>query len=148
MRADELIPGLVGLCLGLFGVVFFGRLIMLALRSRSWPTVEGVVTSVITRKAGRRLTGWQCTVTYEYVIGAQRHLASQLWFGDTFDISQATAESVQLRFKQGQRVEVRYQPENPARATVDAKAGWLTWAGLVGSLWLAALLMKELFVKG
>lgn len=145
---DELVPGLVGLSLGLTGVVFFGRLIMRSLLARSWPTVEGVVTSVVTRKAGRRLTGLQCIVTYEYVIGAQRHSASQLWFGDTFDISHATAEVVQRRFREGQRLEVRYQPSNPSRATIDARAGWLAWAGLVGSSWLAALLVNELFLKG
>ena len=145
---DELVPGLVGLSLGLAGVVFFGRLIVLSLLARSWPTVEGVVTSVVTRKAGRRLTGLQCTVTYEYVTGSEQRSATRLWFGDTFDISHATAEAVQRRFHEGQRIEVRFQPSNPARATIDASAGWLTWAGLVGSSWLAALLVNELFLKG
>lgn len=148
MVLDELVPGLVGLSLGVTGVVLFGRLVVLSLLARSWPTVEGVVTSVVTRKAGRRLTGLQCTVTYEYVIGGQRHSAARLWFGDTFDISHATAEAVQRRFRQGQRVEVRYQRSNPARTTIDARAGWLTWAGLVGSAWLVALLVNELFLKG
>lgn len=145
---DELVPGLVGLSLGLAGVVFFGRLVVRSLLARSWPTAEGVVTSVVTRKAGRRLTGLQCTVTYEYVINERRHSASRLWFGDTFDISHATAESVRRRFQERQRIEVRYQPSNPAQATIDARAGWLTWAGLVGCAWLVALLVNELFLKG
>lgn len=145
---DELIPGLVGLSLALLGVGFFGRLVVLSRLARSWPTVEGQVTSVVTRKAGRRLTGLQCTVTYEYVVGAQRHSASQLWFGDSFDISHATAEAVRRRFQQGQRVEVRYQPSKPARATIEASAGWLTWLGLLGSCGLAVLLVNELFLKG
>ncbi|MBL8941020.1 MAG: DUF3592 domain-containing protein [Archangium sp.] len=145
---DELVPGLVGLALALAGVVFFGRLIALSLLARSWPAVEGVVTSIVTRKAGRRLTGLQCTVTYEYVVGAQRHAGTQLWFGDTFDISHATAEAVRRRFREQQRLEVRYQPSNPSRATIDARAGWLTWAGLAGSSWLVALLVNELFLKG
>ncbi len=144
---DELVPGLVGLSLGLAGVVFFGRLIVLSLLARSWPTVEGVVTSVATRRV-RGVTGRRCTVTYEYVVGEQRHAASQLWFGDRFDVSPATAEAVRRRFQQGMRLEVRYQPSNPARASIDANAGWLTWAGLVGSSWLVALLVNELFLKG
>lgn len=144
---DELIPGLVGLSLGLAGVVFFGRLIVLSVLARSWPAVEGVVTSVVTRKV-RGVTGRRCTVTYEYVVGERRHAASQLWFGDGFDASPATAEAVRRRFQQGQRLEVRYQPSNPSHATIDARAGVLTWVGLVGSSWLAGLLVNDLFLKG
>lgn len=148
---DELVPGLAGLGLSLAGLAVCGRLIARAFAARSWAVVEGRVQSCETRVTGRAGDssgrGVKTTVTYEYVVGTTRFVSTRAWFGDGFDRSAATAEALKDRFVPGQPVELRYDPRRPSEATLEARASWLVWLGLWGSLALAAVLVNELFLR-
>lgn len=151
LALDELIPGLVGLTLASAGVAWFGWLVARAVASRSWQVVEGRVlsseTHIVDRGNNTSSPARRTTVTYEYVVGSTRYVSTRVWFGDRFDLSAATAETLKARFVPGHAVEVRYDSSRPSEATLEARASWLVWLGLVGSLALAALLVNELFLR-
>lgn len=143
---DQLIPGLVGLTLGLLGCGAFGRLVALGFLSRRWPIVPGTVTSCQVKKAGRGGQGRVATVSYEYVVGGRRLQGVRVWFGDHLDQSATTAAARSQRFSVGGQVEVRHHPSRPELATIDARASLLAWLGLLACACLVATLVNELFV--
>jgi hypothetical protein len=150
---DELIPGSVGLLLGLVGVGWFGHLVVRARLARRWNVVEGVVTSVrsieVSRGKGDQSPGGRRTlVTYEYVVAGQTRRGDRLWFGEEMDQSVATAEAVARRYREGQRVTVLVHPSDASRAVLEPRASWLAWAGLFGSGGLVVVMVRELFLLG
>lgn len=111
------------------GVVFIGLAVLQALKARraaSWPTVQGVVVeshveSVRRRSNNRTTTSYFPRVTYQYRVNLQEYTGKEIGFGAE-STSSGKAERVLAQYAQGAPVTVFYDPEDPAKAVLEAKA--------------------------
>ncbi len=105
-----------------------------SLRARRWPTADGqIVDCRTTFPTHNRLQG-RVEVRYTYRVGAERHEAARVRFGDWLIYSAPAARAIAQRYPKGRRVAVRYNPRHPADATLEASATTLLY------LWLGLLL--------
>ena len=139
---------LISVCLGLFiagGLYFFYlglKNIMLALASREWPAVTGVVkesrteqSSARDSKTGTTSTTHSARLNFAYEVGGREYGTGTVFFGQTEGSGDSSeAELLRLTYPEGASVEVFYDPSNPAVAAVKpgmyADALWLPGAGL------------------
>lgn len=113
----------------LAGVVFIGLAVLQALKARraaNWPTVQGVVVeshveAVRRRSENRISTSYYPRVTYQYRVNLQEYTGKQIGFGAE-STSSGKAERVRAQYAQGAPVTVFYDPEDPAKAVLEAKA--------------------------
>lgn len=103
--------------------------------SPQWPTVPGVVTA-----AERVKRGWstQPRVTYSYQVRGQAYASSKVSFADA--VPARELEPILSRYPVGQKVEVTYQPDDPAVAILEpgpnryvtgALRAYLIWFGFI-----------------
>ena len=93
-------------------------------RSRNWPIAPGIITESSMQSnyspTGRRGRSRSARITYRYPVNGKFYNNDVISYGKDFFENDYT----QLRlYSQGSRVEVRYDPGNPARAVLDPGAG-------------------------
>ena len=93
-------------------------------RSRNWPTAPGIITESEVQSSrsltGRRRRFRSVHITYRYPVNGTFYTNDVISYGKDFFENEYT--QVRL-YSQGSRVEVRYDPGNPARAVLDPGAG-------------------------
>jgi uncharacterized protein DUF3592 len=96
--------------------------------SRTWPTVEGRITSGSLDQDSDG--GYFVRLAYEYVVEARTYTRRE----DvtlSFPRTRAKASGVLERYTVGGPVEVRYNPSKPSSAVVRPGVRWSTWLWLV-----------------
>jgi Protein of unknown function (DUF3592) len=111
---------------GLIGYIMV-RQVRSARASRSWPIAPGTVLSgtvetVTERDSDGTSTYFTPRLRYAYEVSGRRYESERIRFGQIRE-SERGARKVLERYPAGSPVEVRYDPANPADATLEAKAG-------------------------
>lgn len=106
----------------------FGHQAIQAIRSSSWPTVEGMVTeSKIVQRTGRRDRKTDVPIiTYRYAVDGIEHVGTRLFFGSQHSESWTagakwttdTKEYID-RYPQGALLMVHYDPSDAATSVVE-----------------------------
>ena len=93
-------------------------------RSRNWPTAPGIVTESYVQSSrsltDRRQRSSSARITYRYPVNGTFYTNDVISYGKGLFDNEYTQVRV---YAQGSRVEVRYDPGNPARAVLDPGAG-------------------------
>jgi hypothetical protein len=96
-------------------------------RSRNWPTAPGIVTESYMQSnrslTDRRQRSSSARITYRYPVNGTFYTNDVISYGKGLFDNEYTQVRV---YAQGSRVEVRYDPGNPARAVLDPGAGLVT----------------------
>ncbi len=103
----------------------------IAKASETWPTTGGTVlaSEVVERKSynrKQRMTTYyyEPLIRYSYKIAGTDYESSVIRFGDLVRNSRSLADELVTKYPQGSTVAVRYDPSDPARATLEtASAG-------------------------
>ncbi len=129
---------LVGI-VGLLGAMYFVRL---SRRSRTWPTVHGVVTysRVVTVPSTRYSLPYQARIGYRYKVGERSYIATGVSLNAGAYRSRSEAEEVTTRYPVGKQVTVYYDPEDPVTAVLEPGGG-LDLSALVGVTGVLGLLI-------
>jgi hypothetical protein len=77
------------IAIGLVMLICFGHQAIQAIRSSSWPTVEGIVTeSKTVQRTGRRGRKTDTpSITYRYSVDGIEHVGTRLFFGSQYSES-------------------------------------------------------------
>ena len=118
---------LVGLVMAGGAAFFFVRNANKAKAAAAWPTVDGVITgsSVSHRRerdASDRLEDvYTVAVAYRYAVEGRELQGERIGYGATtrFSNQKARAEALAARYPEGAKVQVRYDPANPAEACLE-----------------------------
>lgn len=139
---------LVTLCLGLFivGGLFFLYMglknVWLALASKGWPSVSGVVKASGTEtsrsrdsETGETSTMYAARLRVAYQVAGREYVTGTVWIGETEASGDSSeAELKRLQYPEGAVVPVYYDPKQPDRSALrrglTADALWLPGAGL------------------
>ncbi len=151
--SQNLVP-LIGLfCGGLFILAFVAAgvfLIYQSVRSRkkadasqAWPATTGQVTDAqVTRHTstdsdGDTSVNYIPKVSYTYLVLGQEYQGDKIGFGfqQSFG-SSAKAQAALERFPVGGQVAVFYDPDNPAEAVLERKAGGSTLSLVLGIVFI------------
>jgi hypothetical protein len=133
--------GFTFLCMGL-------RNVWQAHASNSWPVADGlVVESSVTTKGSSYLP----KVVASYTASGKPFTTETVHFGQTAGSSDSTeADLLLLRYPQGAKVRVSYDPNDPARSVIvpgfDSELLWLPGAGL--AFGLPGIMFLLLFLGG
>jgi len=104
-------------------------------RSRTWPTAPGIVTESEVQSnsnvAGRRNRSRWARIVYRYPVNGTFYTNDLVSYGKGLFENEYT--QVRL-YAQGSRVEVRYDPGNPARAVLDPGAGLASLLALLAGV--------------
>ena len=138
MLAGFLALGVVGaMALGMAALMLLGfKNIWRGIASAGWPTAEATVTGVemtsqTTRDTRRksRTTTYHAELTFHYAVDGREFSTDQVQWGQTLGSGDpAEAVVLALRYPEGSRVTVRYNPLKPEEAVVRP--------GLTGSAFL------------
>jgi len=106
------------ICIGI--AAYAGRTLLNATRSRSWPSVEGVVTrSSIVKRGGQRSTsGFSpfLELSYRYEVEGRQLEGSRVDFGDLG--KEKRPQELERRYPVGTRVTVFYDPAAHGMSTL------------------------------
>jgi Protein of unknown function (DUF3592) len=121
--------------IGVVLLVFGGYMGVQGERSRHWPIASGIITESSVQPnysvTGRRRRSRSARITYRYPVNGTFYTSDLISYGKgLFD-----NEYTQVRlYPQGARVEVRYDPGNPARAVLDPGAGLVPLLALLAGV--------------
>ncbi len=107
------------------GVSVWGVIVVLdALASSNWPTVEGVVVSSGVERGSSgtgtsRSTSYHAKVDYTYEVDGVAYQAERVSFKDAISKSRGHAEEISNSYKVGQAVVVAYDAEDPGNAVLE-----------------------------
>jgi len=123
----------------------------LAEQAAKWPVTAGRIdTSGLqefqTRNSGYRpwRTVFKSRIVYSYSVAGQRYSADRVAFGGKLTATLASLVGGQSkRYVEGSKVDVHYDPANPAAAVLECKVLglWVLWVSAAGFLGGAALLV-------
>jgi hypothetical protein len=104
-------------------------------RSRNWPIAPGIITESYVQSndslTGRRQRSRSARITYRYPVDGKAYNGDVISYGKGF----FDGEYMQVgRYPQGSRVDVHYDPKNPARAVLDPGAGAVSGLALLASV--------------
>ncbi len=125
-----LIFGLVLAVIGYFVAFTFGKPILdNAKASQKWPTVPGEITrSAVSTKRSNGKTTYGFDVEYRYKVEGQELTCSNVFFGGNSSSSDSTAAyRVTRRYSKHTKVEVYYDPQQPANAVLEPGAHWQSY---------------------
>ena len=100
-----------------------------ARHSLEWQTAEGEITYSVRRRSRSKLK----TLEYTYRVGQKTYMASRAAF-----IRVPYSTPVYKTYRKGQKVKVRYDPRNPARAVLEPGAPVL---GIIAEFAVSAILI-------
>jgi hypothetical protein len=148
-----------------FGLLGYGILSShRSLQAGNWPTVEGAVTKVELVETNNDGTTYEVKPEYTYQVGGTQYQGSRVAFGYSGSSEREAHQEIYEKIKNATSVMVRYDPANPANATLSygfhlslkmVLAFAITWLGFVigfSVLWLLAsqsdtTLLQNLCVK-
>jgi hypothetical protein len=83
--------------------------------------VESHVDTQRRRSNNRTTTSYFPRVSYQYRVNLQEYTGNQIGFGSQ-SVSSGKAERIRAQYAQGAPVTVLYDPDDPAKAVLEAKA--------------------------
>lgn len=89
--------------------------------STSWPTIMGRVTETrlsAIRPQKSKTTDYKAIVEYTYSVNGQSYEGNRIRFGAEGENTRESQQAILDRFPTGSRVDVVYDPANPASATL------------------------------
>ena len=128
-------------------ILFFGvRQMQRANASQTWPSVPGVVTVAELGKQisnnGNDSTSYRADISYDYVVDDTSYINSAIQFGQVSSSDPSVARAVLKRYEVGKRVDVYYNPANPAQAVLEPGMRGSTWfLPIFGAIFLLAGLL-------
>jgi hypothetical protein len=133
----------------IFGLLFTGIGLFLLVRgfiefrttkaSRDWPSVEGqiagaMVETKIDSDEDGSSTRYSPRIIYTYSVSGQQYTSDQVAIGARrWHTSRAKAEA-RLVYQSGQQATVYYNPDNPAKAVLEAGATRGVWGTLIAGI--------------
>ncbi len=141
-------PLLGGACLLLGLVELVGSLQNRSVRSHEWPRVPGVVLAAEVREDVSQdgiaaSVSWSPRIRYEYAVAGVGYTSDQISLAAA-PTTEKLAQATVARYPPGCAVTVRYCPERPGWAVLEAQPvpvryGLLVVAGALFAIWLVAL---------
>jgi hypothetical protein len=124
--------GLLGAGLLAFGGFLLWEAIS-ALRSGSWPTVEGTVQTsrVLEEVRTRGGTQYRVELTYTYAVEGKVYTGDRFNNRNNYLAGEDRARAVARAYPPGAKVPVSYNPGDPAQAVLEPEVTWHTWGRLV-----------------
>lgn len=154
-NVHQLSPGKATVVLLFMGIgaaaltIFLGiPMVMNALASKGWPSIEdGVITvSEFTTNRDRDDGGttYGASVAYDYTVNGTLHTGSNVHFGQYGTSDPSYGRGIVNRYPVGKKVRVYYNPDDPSASVLEPGAGWssfmiagigalLTLIGFIGS---------------
>ncbi|MCA9270730.1 MAG: DUF3592 domain-containing protein, partial [Planctomycetales bacterium] len=126
-----LILGALFAVIGYFVAFTFGKPILdNANASRDWPSAPGVITrSEVATARSNGKTMYSFDVVYRYSVDGREFTSSNVFFGGNGSSSHSTgAHKVAARYPRGGKVDVYYDPSEPANAVLEPGAHWQSYA--------------------
>ena len=124
----------IGTLLLLFGLLWLGgfafihfRAVAKAKASETWPTAMGKLTrsEVVVEedrdRDGSDTTWYNPVVAYSYEVAGEKILGSRIRFANLRRGSRKKAEEIVARYRAGDNVTVRYNPEKPKEAVLETQ---------------------------
>ncbi|MER8462547.1 DUF3592 domain-containing protein [Mesorhizobium sp. M1396] len=149
-KPQNLGAGALLLFMGLFVLRMGFAQKSLAEQAAKWPVAAGRVDAsglqALRSHSGYRRwrTVFKSRIVYSYGVAGQRYSADRVTFGATVTASLLGLVGGQARqYVEGSKVDVRYDPANPASAVLECRVRglWLLWVCSVGFLGGAAFLV-------
>ena len=111
--------------MGLLGAVFLFlgmRSVNAARASRAWPSVRGKVTSSQLMRGGSRSRPfYSAHVAYTFDVNGQSYSGDKVSFGNPRSNSSGKQQAIVDRYREGQEVEVFYNPAQPREAVLERR---------------------------
>ena len=130
--------GIAGLVLLALGAVLIARERAQLAEARSWPSVEGRITSgyvTTQRGSGRNRTRYFPRIEYAYEVGGRTYSNDHIWLASSRSFStEAGARDVLRTYPVGSIVPVFHSPADPQRSAleVEGETGALAILVVVG----------------
>lgn len=116
-----------------FFLIPAGLMLRNSMTVRRWPITEAFILQTGVRQTGSddaaRVHYPQ--VKYRYTVGGKEYAGNTISHGMTAGGGRGHAEKVIARYPVGSRIPVRYNPENPQQAALEARFSWMGWVLLV-----------------
>jgi hypothetical protein len=128
----ELIFSVVLAGLGLFGVAYQARELLLARASTGWPACEAVVIDARVRTRRGRHSRYEPLVTYRYTYQEREYTGCRLTFGYLTE-ARAEAERLVKQFSPGSHWEARVCNTRPKLSVLHPGTTRRLWYGVVFS---------------
>ena len=138
-------------CGCVYAVVQIGR----ALAAARWPSVEGELTAVrVVSEVGADGTDYDY-VTYRYTVGGLPYQNDRLRFGPmarpgsvwpravTLPSDSSAQAFLERRYRPGERVQVHYNPRNPADSVLRLSPAFVVWPMLAFGLLFLYVGLRE-----
>lgn len=110
---------LLFLAIGLAMLGFAGRAWWKSTQVAQWPSVEGdLLQRSLDENSNSDGSTWKVKVRYAYTVAGRRYEADRLAFGYVGSSGQASHQAIYDKLVRGDRVRVRYNPEDPAEAAL------------------------------
>jgi hypothetical protein len=110
--------GAIAFAIGLVVYVTQFRLGLHADASKKWPTASGTVTASALEPLPQNKRRYRAAVEYRYRVDGKEYQANRVFWGGN-EGRQNHMTSVVAAYPVGGRVQVRYDPRNPAEAVLD-----------------------------
>lgn len=129
MRIIQKAGAAILIVVGTVLLVVFGHQAIQAVRSSSWPTVEGMVTeSTVVQSTGRRNRKTDIPqITYRYSVDGIEYVGTRLFFASQYPESWTTGakwttdtKEYIARYPLGTLLRVHYDPEDAATSVIEA----------------------------
>jgi Protein of unknown function (DUF3592) len=139
----------LGLCAAITG--YAGWLFLNGRRSRTWPHVEGTITTsrIDTVSSGRRGATAIFILAYSYVVSGQEYIGHRVGFGPPGWFSIGRPGDLHTKYPAGAKTSVYYDPSDPTSCALLSGAPERMWSfyaiaamfGVIGLAMLLSLLM-------
>lgn len=122
---EEVVPAVVGLLVCGVPTGWLLHLLLLSLRSRGWPSVEGRVTHSAVVPGRRNEARYD--VRYAYEVEGRAYEGSRVRFAGALNMSAADARETRSRYSRGQGVRVFHHPRRPEVSTLETRVSGALW---------------------
>jgi hypothetical protein len=139
-NAERLLEGIIpakgnapatvfAVCFGLAVLWFFFAYRNYIGLAAKWPTVSGIIElstteSYVKRENGRNETVYAPAVEYSYEVRDRQYRSRQVKLGVEISGSKFIADKIAMKYPQGSRVTVHYDPQNPSSAMLESPHGY------------------------
>jgi hypothetical protein len=132
---------LVFMCIGAVILSYAGKVAAKAKRSLSWPSVEGEIAhSAVLYQTQRSLTQdtsntYKADIAYRYKVKGRNYSSSSIALLDLATSSSGRAQTLVNRYPDKSKVDVYYDPANPADAVLEpGSSSGLSFLYLIGGI--------------